>query len=102
MSFPLLLDHEINHLEHVFVTFNGYPKWAVLQVLNKVEIYLSTTSSTKNQQRGTHKDVLVHPYRGIQGEYKLKNIKHVIKKVIPEDKNMQLVYTGTRFRTKLT
>ena len=43
-----LLDQEINQLQHVFVTFNGYPKWVVLQVLNKVEIDLSTTSSTKN------------------------------------------------------
>ena len=49
-----LLDQEINHLHHVFVTFNGYPKWVVLQVLNKVEIDLSTTSSTKNQQPDTH------------------------------------------------
>ena len=49
-----LLDQEINHLQHVFVTFNGYPKWVVLQVLNKVEIDLSTTSSTKNQQPDTH------------------------------------------------
>ena len=50
-----LLDQEINHLQHVFVTFNGYPKWVVvLQVLNNVEIDLSTTSSTKNQQPDTH------------------------------------------------
>ena len=49
-----LLDQEINHLQHVFVTFNGYPKWVVLQVLNKVEIDLLTTSSTKNQQPDTH------------------------------------------------
>ena len=49
-----LLDQEINHLQHVFVTFNGYPKWVVLQVLNKVEIDLSTTLSTTNQQPDTH------------------------------------------------
>ena len=33
---------------------NGYPKRVVLQVLNKVERDLSTTSSTKNQQPDTH------------------------------------------------
>ena len=49
-----LLDQEINGLQHVFVTFNGYPKWIVSQVFNKVEIDLSTTSSTKNQQPDTH------------------------------------------------
>ena len=53
-SMKELLDQEINHLQHVFVTFNGYPKWVVLQVLNKVETDLSTTSSTKDQQPDTH------------------------------------------------
>ena len=38
-----LLDQDINHLQHVFVVFNGIPKLVVLQVLNKVEIDLSTT-----------------------------------------------------------
>ena len=32
-----LLDQEINNLHHVFFTFNEYPKWVVLQILNKVE-----------------------------------------------------------------
>ena len=30
----------------------------------------------------------------------LKHIKREINKVLPEDKNMQLVYTGTKFGTK--
>ena len=49
-----LLDQEVNHLQHAFITFNGYRKWVVLQVLNKVEIDLSTASPTKNQQLDTH------------------------------------------------
>ena len=52
-----LLDQEIKHLQHVFVTFNAYPKWVVFQVLNKVKIDLSTTSSTKNQQADTHTQI---------------------------------------------
>ena len=88
-----LLDQEINHLQHVFVTFNGYPKWVVLQVLNKVEIDLPNTSSTKNQQPDTHTHLLVPPYKRIQGAHTLKHIKQEINKVLPEDKNMQLVYT---------
>ena len=36
-SMKELLDKEINHLKHVFVTYNGYPKWVSLRVLNKVE-----------------------------------------------------------------
>ena len=58
-----LLDQEINHLKHVFVAFNGYRKWIVLEVLNRVETHLSTTSSTKNQQPDTHTHLLVLPYK---------------------------------------
>ena len=83
---------------------NGYPKRVVLQVLNKVERDLSTTSSTKNQQPDTHTHththLLVLPYKGIQGEQMLKHIKREINKVLPEDKNMHLVYTGTKLGTK--
>ena len=53
-SVKKLLDQEINCLQHVFVIFNGYPKWVVSQVLNEAEIDLSTTSSTKNQQPDIH------------------------------------------------
>ena len=42
----------------------------------------------------------VLPYKGIQGEHMLKYIKHAINKVLSEDKNMQLVYAGTKLRTK--
>ena len=126
-----ILDQEINHLQHVFVTFNGYPKWVVLLVFNKVEIDLSSTSSTKNQQLHTHTHththtqphtrthtqtdrqterqtdrqtgrhkILVLPYKGRQGEHTLKHIKRKINKALPENKNMQLVYTGTNLGTK--
>ena len=84
----------------------------MLQVLNKVEIDLSTTSSTKNQQLNTHTHTYTHThtntythllvlsYKGIQGEHTRKHIKREINKVLPEDKNMQLVYTGTKLGTK--
>ena len=83
-----------------FFTFNGYPKWVPLQVYNNSEIDLSTTSSTKDQHLETHGRMLVFPYKGIQGENTLKHIKREISKVLPEDKNMQLVYTGTKLVTK--
>ena len=38
-----LSDQEINHVQNIFVTFNRYSKWVVLQVLNKIEIDLSKT-----------------------------------------------------------
>ena len=44
----------INHLKHVFVIFNGHPK-SIVQVLNKIEIKFSTTSSSnENQNPDTH------------------------------------------------
>ena len=95
-----LLQQEINHLQHVFVTFDGYPKLFVLQVFNKFEIDLSTTSSTKNQQPDTHTHILFLPYKEIQGEHTLKHIKRQINKVLPEDTSMQLVYTGAKLGTK--
>ena len=44
--------------------------------------------------------MLVLPHKGIQGEHTLKHINREINKVLPEDKNMQLVYTGTKLGTK--
>ena len=44
--------------------------------------------------------MLVFPYKGIQGEHMLKHIKRAINKVLPEDKNMQLVYTETKLGTE--
>ena len=70
----------------------------MLQVLNKVQIDRSTTSSlTKDQHSDTHTHthLLALPHKNIQGEHMLKHIKHEINKVLPEDKNMQLVDTGT-------
>ena len=44
--------------------------------------------------------MLVHPHKGIQGENMLKHIKREINKVLPEDKSIQLVYTGTKLGKK--
>ena len=70
----------INPYTNVFLTFNGYPKWVVLRFLNKFEIDLSTTSSTKNQHPDTHTYACPLPYKGIQSEQTLKHIKREIKK----------------------
>ena len=72
----------------------------MLQVLNKVGEDLSTTSSTKNKQPDTHTYILVLRYKEIHGEHTLKHIKREINKVLPENKNMQLVYKETKLGTK--
>ena len=45
--------------------------------------------------------MLVLPYKEIQGEHTLKHIKREINKLLPEDKNMLLVYTGTKLGSKV-
>ena len=32
-----LLDKEVKHLKHVFITINGFPPWVVSQVISRVE-----------------------------------------------------------------
>ena len=44
--------------------------------------------------------MLLVPYKCIQGEHTLKHIKREINKVLAEDKNMQLVYKGTKLEIK--
>ena len=45
--------------------------------------------------------MLVLPYNEYHtGEHTLRHIKHELNKVLPEDKNMQLVYIGTKLGTK--
>ena len=74
----------------------------MLQILNKVEIDLSATSSTKNQQPDTHTFACPPTQRNTRWTHTLKHINREINKVLPEDKNMQLVYTGTKLGTKFS
>ena len=69
------------------------------QVLNNVEIIFQLLHQLRINNL-THTHLLVLPYKEIQGEHTLKHTKHKINKVLPEDKNMQLVYTGTMLGTK--
>ena len=38
-----LLDKEVKHLKHVFITINGFPPWVMSQVISRVEKEVSTT-----------------------------------------------------------
>ena len=68
--------------------FSTRLKW-IFQVLN-YQLRLNTL---------THTHMLVLPYKEIQGENTLKHIKREINKVL-QDKNMQIIYTGTMLGTK--
>ena len=43
-----LLDEEVKHLKHVFITINGFPPWAVSQVISRVKKEVSTTLFSVN------------------------------------------------------
>ena len=68
-------------------------------VLNKTEIDLSITLSTKNQ----HFDTYTYGCPSIQRKTRRTHLKTYIKreinKVLPEDRNMKLVYTGPKHGT---
>ena len=68
----------------------------IFQLLNRLRINNLTHTHTH-----IHTHLLVLPYKEIQGEHTLKHVKREINKVLPEDRNMQLVYTGTKLGTKL-
>lgn len=48
----------------------------------------------------THRDTCFLPHTNVYKVNTLKHIKREINKVLPEDKNMQLVYKGTKLEIK--
>ena len=38
-----LLEKEVKHLKHVFISINGFPPWVLSQVIDRVENEISTT-----------------------------------------------------------
>ena len=99
------LDKEvIKHLKHVFITINGFPSWVVSQVIRHVGKEVSTTrinQSIINLERlnvKQHKIIL--PCKGKKGEHALRNIKRHITKLLAEQEEVALVFTGTKLGTK--
>ena len=99
-----LLDKEVKHLKHVFITINGFPPWALLQVIIRVEKEVSTTQINQSiinlelSNVKQHKIILL--YKGKKGEHTLKNVKRHITKLLPEQEEVALVFTGKKLGTK--
>ena len=68
-------------------------------VLNKAEIDLSTTLSTKNQRPDTHTYGCPSKQRKTRRTHLKTYIKREINKVLPEGKNRKLVYKGPKHGT---
>ena len=74
-----LLEKEVKHLKHVFITINGFPPWVVSKVISRVEKDIFTTQinqSIVNPELSNVKQLrLILPYKGKKGEYTLRNVK---------------------------
>ena len=99
-----LLDKEVKHLKHVFITINGFPPWVVSQVISRVEKEVSTTQINQSIINPGPLNVKQHkfilPYKGKKGEHTLRNVKRHVTMLLPEQEEVALVLTGTRLGTK--
>ena len=99
-----LLDKEVKHLKHVFITINGFPPWVVSQVISRVEKEVSTTQINQSIINPGPLNVKQHkiilPYKGKKGERTLRNVKRHVTMLLPEQEEVALVLTGTRLGTK--
>ena len=56
-----LLHKKVKHLKHVFITINGFPPWAVSQVISRVEKEVSTTQINKSITSNVKQDKIILP-----------------------------------------
>ena len=106
-----MLEKEVNHLKHVFITINGIPPWVVLQVIHfRVENEVSTKQINQGivnpETSNAKQHKVIFPYKGKKGEHTLRNVKLHITKLLPEQEEVALVFTciklGTKFNIKDT
>ena len=96
------LTNEINHLKKVFNEINGYPKWVIEQIIEKVNnqneqegIDLETTTTLEEKQH-----LLMLPYKGKVGETTMKSLRNSLKKIIPANNTCKIIYKGTKLGSK--
>lgn len=67
----------MKHLQHIFITLNGYPKWVALDKLSATSSKgISGIPSNANQH------ILMLGYKRKKGENKLSNIEREINKLL--------------------
>lgn len=67
----------MKHLQHIFITLNGYPKWVALDELSATSSKgISGIPSNANQH------ILMLGYKRKKGENKLSNIEREINKLL--------------------
>ena len=114
------LDKEISHLKRVFTQINGYPKKVVNNTLSQVKNMVERESlliahpadaATPVREEESREPIVeeVHPYislpyKGVNGEKVLKNLKNTIRRCLPKHVIPRFTYNGTKlgsfFRVK--
>ena len=72
------LKTELEHLQEVFKTKNGYPNWLISQVEKEVRTNIQKQPTKDDTQKTNH--MMILPYKGQQGEQTLKRLKTKIQK----------------------
>ena len=99
-----MLEKEVKHLKHVFITINGFPLWVVPQDISRVENEVSSIQKNQSIINPEPSNIKQHkptlPYKGKKGEHTLRNVKRHITKLLPEQEEVALVFTVTKLVTK--
>ena len=106
------LKNEIDHLKHVFIKINQYPKKVVENTLKLVKekvtkekeevpqnegsnISNQISVPTENSTPPTHPHIIL-PYKGYKGESLVKSFKKALSKVLPESVVPRFIFKGKK------
>ena len=99
-----LLEKEVKHLKHVLITINGFPPWVWSQVISRVKNEIFTAQINQSivnpEPSNVKQHKLILPYKGNKGDHTLRNVKCHIGKLLAEQEEVALIFTGAKLDTK--
>ena len=100
------LQQELKHLEREFQIQNGYPLWIIKQIMKEVKENKRSLVTAQNDTplHNTNNDRKIHslvlPFAGAKGNTMLKSMNRRIKRIVPNDVNTWITYTGHKLNTR--
>ena len=100
------LQQELKHLERVFHIQNGYPLWIIKQIMKEVKENMISLVTPQNDTplQNTNNDRKIHPLMlplaGAKGNTMFKSMNRCIKRIVPNDVNTRITYTGHKLNTR--
>ena len=100
------LQQELKHLEREFQIQNGYPLWIIKQIMKEVKENKRSLVTAQNDTplQNTNNDRKIHslmlPFAGAKGNTMLKSMNRCIKRIVPNDVNTRITYTGHKLNTR--